>query len=142
MSRVIKFRAWDKSIKSFIYETDMRFGSPVISLNGKAIYLYGGHGGGSDWEENNNLIITQFTGIHDKNGNEIFDGDLVFFECDFLKFELCKVIFKKGCFGVEKIKQNNLNATFYPFDEYLTCDDIEYKGNIFENPELLEVNDG
>ena len=86
-------------------------------------------------------IIMQYTGLKDKNGREIYEGDIV----KYIMTTEC------GCRIEEKIKEvvyNDSHCGFYPFYlhdkmdddswyQYLISD-IEIIGNIYENPELLE----
>jgi len=86
----------------------------------------------------------QFTGLKDKNGKEIYEGDIIFHE----KFEEHSEIlyFEKGmCFiglPVEKeVREDYLKGHVHYLD--LTCENLQISkcrvvGNIYENPELLE----
>jgi hypothetical protein len=111
MERVIKFRTWDGE----------KYVSPdYISRNGFAW-----------WKENSiptsSDTVEQFTGLLDKNGEEIYEGDVV----DYLGIRF-KIIFHCGAFGYKY---------FGDFHWLVNFDKTQLKiiGNIFENPELLEA---
>ncbi|MBB5148201.1 YopX family protein [Ureibacillus thermosphaericus] len=72
--------------------------------------------------------LMQFTGLKDKNGKEIYEGDIVSYFG--LKYE---VLFKNGAFGWME------DGEFYSFSEMTPSvfDEFEVIGNVYENPELL-----
>jgi len=75
---------------------------------------------------------TQYTGLEDKNGKEIYEGDII--KCyDFGITAIGIVVYKIDSFQIDWIK----NGT--RFNNYISVriDKIEVIGNIFENPELL-----
>lgn len=65
--RKIKFRFWCPAGKAFIHD---------YKYNGLVDELF-------DHKEYDTLIPQQFTGLIDKNGQEIYEGDLINFSCDF-----------------------------------------------------------
>lgn len=70
--------------------------------------------------------LMQYTGLKDKNGKEIYEGDIV----RYFKDELATIEFKRGCFVIES---ENYIDYFYEI-----LGEIEVIGNIYENEDLLE----
>ena len=87
--------------------------------------------------------LCQFTGLTDKNGKKIWENDIV--ECNKRKEEcgLYKVIWRKeyADFGVVSISNTCIGQYPIGFSYGKTLHGRDYKsvGNIFDNPELLEV---
>ncbi|HAP5211405.1 TPA: DNA-packaging protein [Enterococcus faecalis] len=74
-----------------------------------------------------NLVLMQSTGLKDKNGVEIFEGDIGWDDHQEVHGQ---VIFENGAF---KYEWENISE-----DLFEATDDIEIVGNIHENPKLLE----
>lgn len=76
--------------------------------------------------------VGQYTGLCDKNGKKIFEGDIVEVNHDAYPGARGKVFFKNGSFMLEKVSEVLSLYGFLPW-----CNVI---GNCHDNPELLEVS--
>lgn len=84
--------------------------------------------------------LMQYTGLKDKNGKEIYEGDIIGYKGLYPvqeKIEECvRVVEDINAFGCYPFNLHT-GETFSGWDEY-EISDIEVIGNIHENPELLE----
>ncbi|WP_044674945.1 YopX family protein, partial [Streptococcus suis] len=71
--------------------------------------------------------LMQSTGVFDKNGQEIFEGDVV----NIFGEKLSKIYYSEGAFCVEVLNGGT------PLHVYLS-EHLEIIGNIYEDPELVE----
>ncbi len=123
MNRIIKFRAWDKKEKEIV--TDKW----IMIEKGK------GHRLSKDGNlEDTQLNLMQFTGLKDKNGKEIYEGDIVHFQ---VKGIDCygDVYFEKGRFWVRNFWNTSFDEPSDSFNEGIGG--LNVVGNIYENSELL-----
>lgn len=126
--RKLKFRVWDKLAERFILPDKGFQGHYILDLNGCFHDL--GNGSGGD-----EYVIQQYTGLQDKHGKDIYEGDIVSGICLNDGPQICVVGFDTFGIFYTKIK-------FYPCEEWdnvamLAQEHNEIVGNIFENSELL-----
>lgn len=171
MSRKIKFRAWDHKEKKMIPSIGLtEDGTPFIMRS-----IYKENTGQETRKQNASCVafdkeeieIMQFTGLKDKNGKEIYEGDIVkrrYFPlgADPKVIEYCKigiVVYQDNYFGLQlKIDGtkilNEERASYYQrteskvykhptqgldwVDKYIHPSDSEIIGNLFEHPHLLK----
>lgn len=88
----------------------------------------------SDYEEVDPETVCQFTGLYDKNGRKIFEGDIVNFYNDDGEFSPYEVRWQDSGFSV---LMNGNPDLFDVLDDFFSrrCEVI---GNIYDNPELLK----
>lgn len=84
--------------------------------------------------------VGQYTGLKDKNGKLIFEGDILKFVNDDDESSLYVVIWNTSLLSwqVQEISYYVKND-YYGFDELCEFGDTEVIGNVYDNPELLEV---
>ena len=132
-----KFRAYDGGSLSRMYQPE------DVMVGGGNIWINDEDFDAGEWIVNNDLELMQSTGLKDKDGQEIFEGDVISTYTDNLV-----------------IKRDNLLGFYVELDEkrnyFAETVDIEYLdlfakdfgvavevvSNIYENPELLEAGHG
>ena len=132
--RTIKFRAWDTERKKFLsHSSDVH-----IEINNPRIYKYNPLTKG--YYDSATIIIQQFTSLLDKNGKEIYEGDVFEVLGSDLSGKITYktngvVVFEKGMYLVEFTDDLGYIRNFY-LTTFLTKPK-EVIGNIYENPHLL-----
>lgn len=130
-----KFRCFDKDTKT-MHEV------VAIDFRDWRVY-YEAYGLRSYW--NNNTVLMQSTGIYDKHGTEIFEGDIIQevhaydyatleIETDYLEaFEVKKGNYVQGKWISKKIDIEQFSVIGYVFGK-----NVKVIGNVHQTPELLE----
>jgi len=163
--REIKFRAWLKDWKRMVYTSppasggDSGYGGDHIkyidfwdnSLFSHHSNYWFNHPDQENLEDKDACILMQYTGLKDKNGVEIFDGDVVRIEKfrnaekheglhHWTEVNIVRYIppeFLMICLKTSDSTKTAMHESFKNVNSYR--DTIEIIGNIYENPELLEV---
>lgn len=95
-----------------------------------------------EWVEVDPDTLCQYTGLTGKDGKKIWENDILkckkYIGGNFVDncIEVGYVEMKHGAFGLHRIKND---AYYRPFKDWLEDYEYEVIGNIFDNPELLEV---
>lgn len=151
-----KFRAYDNGSLSRMYQPD-----EVMVGNGN-IWIIDEDSSDGEWLVNNDIDLMQSTGLKDKNGKEIFEGDILKFNDEWSDY--CYEGYVDGSigginyvevrtdttsfvFGKTEIPESSLlclvNDEHLSFKELIESEDFEFEiiGNIFENGELIEIEE-
>ena len=129
MAREIKFRAWVIRKRKGSFMVRESFYNTIGFRGNELIPKWGGK---------ENVIIMQYTGLKDKNGKEIYEGDIV--EGKWGDKIIGKVKYRNSesafcIYWNEKKEKNEWDAWHYLCE----VEPTKIIGNIYENPELLEV---
>lgn len=124
-----RYRAWDEKNKEMFKDTfAVTESGEVVTVEQDFItnapdYIFVDH-----------LTIMQSTGLTDKNGKEIFEGDVV---------KMAKNVYSEPTY-YEVVRHRGgayrLESKQYGCELWLRHTDCEIAGDIYENPELVEVS--
>lgn len=141
--RPIKFRVWNTVLKEML-----PFVGELSFVDGKLRSLKAGKT--NDWvkdgrtnverEDLDKVVLMQFTGLHDKNGKEIWEGDVVRYPSG----EVASVYWSEvregvmPCYALEPVYRESFDDSFAPALDHDTYHRLEVIGNIYENPEFIQ----
>jgi len=136
------FRAWDAKLKTMFYIHELKYSQITNDLS--AIYGYTGdtggfsirHGGPIDRQcaTGQRYFLMQCTGLRDKNGTLIFEGDVLYSADAEMYFDV--KWWRHGWYF-------NCTDSYEDIEDSLCCwaDDAHLVGNIHDNPELVNANE-
>ena len=133
-NRELKFRIWDG--KKFLYNSHNSIYDRehiYLNIDGSKYCRYGNQ------NYHLNLVVQQFTGLKDRNGKDIYEGDVLLYSLSYQEVatygtnnDINEVIFESGSF---KLLGGDLLSELVDYDGMTLREEII--GNIFENPDLI-----
>ena len=121
--REIKFRAWDKDMGKYHYPLEKNCEEPLMS------YWIDSEGEG--------YVVEQFTGLQDKNGKEIYEGDIVHYQYDYHDPDNWVVVYKYDQWSMQRGNRETGDMNVMDDPHHNVWEESVVIGNIHENPELL-----
>ncbi len=134
MTRELKFRAWDG------IEKKMHYGAFSVDSHGGILDAGWNDPNGAGWKD---ITIMQYTGLHNRNGKEIYEGDI-------LKFAIYHAIGivqydeRQFCYWISLVNRDyraRQEGSLFDFTTSIGwADSYEVIGNLYESPELVKSN--
>ena len=126
--RETKFRAYHKERKEMFEIASIDFEEKKAALSNGIIKLLN--------VDSKQFELLQYTGLKDKNGKEIYEGDILFFRDENMKYI---VVWQDTAFIIKSIEIRKYLEKMCWLDDTEIC--CEIVGNIYENKKLLEENE-
>lgn len=125
-----KFRAWDKEFNLMSMVTRLDYWSEIVEMSDGELYI----------QKLDKIELMQSTGLKDKNGKEIFEGDIIAIEVDDNEAPINAKVFQNRKIGILMFHVFEDNEDV-PMVELLEDNSVAFKiiGNIYENKELLDA---
>lgn len=121
-----RYRAWLKEDKEMIDVEEINFYNGEFDFIGDAI----------TWMcKSDDCVLMQSSGLTDKNGKEIFEGDVVKMAKNVYSEPTCYEVVRQHRGGAYRLESKQ-----YGCELWLRHTDCEIAGDIYKNPELLEVS--
>lgn len=140
MNRVIKFRAWDG--EDMITQSARKEYDDYYTMDLDGTFYGHTRTGDEDFvpeksiENKSDYILMQYTGLHDKNGVEIYEGDIIamFGGSQFSEVWFCE---KWGMWQCVAQISGGINPSEHLLSNLLSTSEVI--GNIYQNPELIKT---
>ena len=129
--REIKFRAWDDDKSQMIYDFSKNY--QIYTKDETNILFCGGEMDNGDWNE---PILMQYTGLKDKKGKEIYEGDIILNPTATEPEDKGWLVFWKDYRWMIRMNDSQYQYEF-DFNADFDTSKFEVIGNIYQNPELL-----
>jgi len=126
--RETKFRAYHKERKEMFEIASIDFEEKKAALSNGIIKLLN--------VDSKQFELLQYTGLKDKNDKEIYEGDILFFRDENMKYI---VVWQDTAFIIKSIEIRKYLEKMCWLDDTEIC--CEIVGNIYENKKLLEENE-
>ncbi len=124
MNREIRFRGWHVQKRVMFSAEEMANDQLTLLPTGRFINVSGTSTRLSEIYPQDEFIPLQYTGLKDRSGKEIYEGDIVV-----------------APYHWDKPHAVSLPGDYYDFSEFAFLDgDLEVIGNIYENPGLVDDN--
>lgn len=124
MNREIKFRMWHKKSKKMFDVESINFKDRSLNMWNSGMYSLSTF-------SLDDVILMQYTELHDKNGKEIYEGDIVKITGN-KGIDIGKVIYEYNGFTLDVMNTDRFYGRINLLEKF-----IEVIGNAYDNPELL-----